>query len=55
MFSTDDEFIVKEMQKLLPDYIIKPTGDLFKYVIITKTKKHELGRDLKQYGVRVKA
>lgn len=55
MFSTDDEFIVKEMQKLLPDYIIKPTGDPFKYVIITKTKKHELGRDLKQYGVRVKA
>nr|UVM81393.1 MAG: hypothetical protein [Bacteriophage sp.]UVX80091.1 MAG: hypothetical protein [Bacteriophage sp.]UWG93468.1 MAG: hypothetical protein [Bacteriophage sp.]DAR39153.1 MAG TPA: hypothetical protein [Caudoviricetes sp.] len=55
MFSTEDDFIVEEMQKLLPNYIIKPTGDPFKYVILTKAKTHELGRTLKQYGVRVKA
>lgn len=55
MFSTEDDFIVKEMQKLLPNYIIKPTGDPFKYVILMKAKTHELGRALKQYGVRVKA
>lgn len=55
MFSSNDKFIVEEMQKLLPDYTIKPTGDPFKYVILTNTKVHELGRTLKQYGVRVKA
>lgn len=55
MFSTEDDFIVEEMQRLLPNYIIKPTGDPFKYVILTKAKTHELGRTLKQYGVRVKA
>ena len=55
MFSTEDDFIVEEMQRLLPNYIIKPTGDPFKYVILTKAKTHELGRALKQYGVRVKA
>lgn len=55
MFSTEDIFIVEEMQRLLPNYIVKPTGDPFKYVILTKTKTHDLGRTLKQYGVRVKA
>ena len=55
MFSTEDDFIVKEMQRLLPNYTIKPTGDPFKYVVLTKTKTHDLGRILKQYGVRVKA
>lgn len=55
IFSTEDTFIVEEMQRLLPNYIVKSTGDPFKYVILTKTKTHDLGRTLKQYGVRVKA
>lgn len=56
MFSTDDQFIVDEMKRRLPDYTIKPTGDPFKYVILSNQKGfHKLGRELKSLGVRVKA
>ena len=55
-FSTDDIFIVEELSKRLPNYTIKPLTDKFQYVIISNQKGiHELGRELKTLGLRVKA
>lgn len=56
IFSSDDAFIVEEMQRRLPDYIVKPrTSCPFQYVIIATKKEHSLGRLLKKYNLRVKA
>ena len=55
-FSTDDTFIVEELTKRLPNYTIKSLPDKFQYVIISDQKGiHELGRELKTLGLRVKA
>ena len=55
-FSSDDEFIVEEMRKRLPDYEIKKSKTPFQYVILSKEKGiHRLGRKLKEYGLRVKS
>ena len=55
-FSTDDIFIVEELSKRLPNYTIKPLTNKFQYVIISNQKGiHELGRELKTLGLRVKA
>lgn len=55
-FSTDDQQIVDILTEKLPNYSIKKVDDRFAYVILSHDKtKHQLGRYLKQYGVRVKA
>lgn len=55
-FSTADQFIIDEVQRRLPEYEIIPGSAKYQYVIKSKTKGiHELGRELKQLGVRVKA
>lgn len=56
MFSTADQFIIDEMQRLLPDYTIKQGSAKYQYTILSKDPiKHALGRELKRLGVRVKA
>ena len=56
-FSTADQFIVEELSRRLPDYIIKKIeSDKYAYVIISKDKKHNsLNRELKKLGIKVKA
>ena len=56
-FSTEDEFIVEEMKRRLPDYTIKDRLNTpFMYTILSNQKGiHPLGRALKEYGVRVKS
>lgn len=56
-FSTSDQFIVEELSRRLPDYIIKKIeSDKYAYVITSKDKKHNnLNRELKKLGIKVKA
>ena len=56
-FSTADQFIVEELSRRLPDYIIKKIeSDKYAYVITSKDKKHNnLNRELKKLGIKVKA
>ena len=56
-FSTADQFIVEELSRRLPDYIIKKIeSDKYAYAIISKDKKHNnLNRELKKLGIKVKA
>lgn len=56
-FSTADQFIVEELSRRLPDYIIKKIeSDKYAYVITSKDKKYNnLNRELKKLGIKVKA
>lgn len=54
-FSTADEFIVEELQRKLPDYIIEHK-EQYNYVIKSKVKGiNELNRQLKDLKVKVKS
>lgn len=56
-FSTADQFIVEELSRRLPDYIVKKLEpDKYSYAILSKDSKcNTLNRELKRLGVKVKA
>lgn len=55
-FSTADQQIVDLLKERLPEYIIKKVDNRYAYVINSTIKGvHVLGRQLRKYGVRVKA
>lgn len=56
-FTTNDQFIVEELSRRLPNYTIKKDQwSEFKYTIISNKKGyHELNRQLKKLGVKVKS
>ena len=55
-FSSDDQFIVDEMKRRLPDYVVKKTNTPYQYVILSNDRReHKLGRLLKKYNLRVKS
>ena len=56
-FATNDQFVVEELSRRLPDYTIKKDQWAeFKYAILSKKKGYnELNRQLKDLGVKVKS